>query len=476
MNLGTYIFCDSTNKVLAKGKNNGRYENEVITAPLTTAYLCFNTNDITVTSYIGEAGIDNISKLETEVEALSDAIDNIESKSGFQKVLEASGTLANGAYFLGEANYTRRNASIIFSINCESPITDIDFGFGLAGTSSCKLFKVTDTVLEEYAHNDLVNPIHSWTHRLTIGNNLYVVYDKYTYSGAITLISDAGTTASLNKSMFRIVIEDLKLSNGAPTYLKNNTGYTIDYNIKKVLRDLNQKIYLFGDSYMSIGDNARWPTYMLIWGYDKWFIDAFPGKNSESIYAAFLNDIELGNPDFAVWGLGMNDGSDTDINTPQASWLTCIQGFIAKCLEKEVTPILATIPTVPNIYNEGKNKWVRESGYRYIDFAEAVGAQADGTWIANTLASDNVHPSQKGGALLAHRVLMDFPEILVKTSEEKTIRTSGTTSERPNGYDIPVGFQYFDTTLGKPIYASAIGVTAPYNITWVDASGSNPNL
>ena len=44
----------------------------------------------------------------------------------------------------------------------------------------------------------------------------------------------------------------------------------------------------------------------------------------------------------------------------------------------------------------------------------------------------------------------------------------GTTEERPSFDNIRTGFQYFDITLGKPIW---------YNGTeWVDATGNNPDV
>lgn len=46
---------------------------------------------------------------------------------------------------------------------------------------------------------------------------------------------------------------------------------------------------------------------------------------------------------------------------------------------------------------------------------------------------------------------------------------SGATASRP--VNVPVGYQFFDTTLGKPIYASAIAFNG--TITWVDATGAD---
>lgn len=52
-----------------------------------------------------------------------------------------------------------------------------------------------------------------------------------------------------------------------------------------------------------------------------------------------------------------------------------------------------------------------------------------------------------------------------------SVLRKGTTAQRPAGNDIYVGFEYFDTDLGKTIYASAIAVSSPYTVTWVDADG-----
>ena len=48
---------------------------------------------------------------------------------------------------------------------------------------------------------------------------------------------------------------------------------------------------------------------------------------------------------------------------------------------------------------------------------------------------------------------------------------SGATSDRPSGSCIKAGFQYFDTDLGKPVYAKAISSSGS-TVTWVDASGT----
>lgn len=113
--------------------------------------------------------------------------------------------------------------------------------------------------------------------------------------------------------------------------------------------------------------------------------------------------------------MGMNDGSDTDANTPSSVWATRRDEMLSICETMGITPILATIPNVPSVLNTGKNAWVKTSGYRYIDFAAAVGAEsASSTWYNGMLSADNIHPSESGARALFARALVDFPEIMLE--------------------------------------------------------------
>lgn len=51
-----------------------------------------------------------------------------------------------------------------------------------------------------------------------------------------------------------------------------------------------------------------------------------------------------------------------------------------------------------------------------------------------------------------------------------TANIKGTTVQRPS-YVYPIGFEYFDTTLNKPVYAKEVDYTTG-NVTWVDATGT----
>ena len=178
-------------------------------------------------------------------------------------------------------------------------------------------------------------------------------------------------------------------------------------------RDIHNNIWLFGDSYFSYGTN-RWMYYLIENGYsDNCLIDGYPGESSTYSIPSLKSYIGLAKPKIIVWCVGMNDGSDDD-SAPSSTWLNAINEVLYICNQFEITPILATIPTVPSINHEKKNEWIRNSGYQYIDFAKAVGAQSDGTWFTGMLSSDNVHPTISGAMALYYQAITDCPQLLLK--------------------------------------------------------------
>ncbi len=170
-------------------------------------------------------------------------------------------------------------------------------------------------------------------------------------------------------------------------------------------------IWIYGDSYLGYGHPARWPYYLYRDGYDKVLLSGYPGMNTQRGLVDLKLSLERGTPKFILWLLGMNN-SDPSVDVPDAKWLEATEEFLAICKEKGITPILSTIPCVPDRINEAKNAWVRASGYRYIDFNRAVGADKSKEWYPGMLCPDRVHPAANGAAALYSQVLVDFPEIM----------------------------------------------------------------
>lgn len=175
--------------------------------------------------------------------------------------------------------------------------------------------------------------------------------------------------------------------------------------------DYKKPIWAFGDSYFSHYSEQRWPYYLVVRDEnDCCLLNAFPGENSFEAYDDFLENIKQGCPKFLIWCLGMNDPDQGAVNN---NWLSIINKLESFCAIHSTELILSTIPCVPSYNHTYKNAWIKASGYRYIDFAESVGAEDTGSsWITGTLSRDNVHPTAEGAKLLYARAIADVPELL----------------------------------------------------------------
>ena len=173
------------------------------------------------------------------------------------------------------------------------------------------------------------------------------------------------------------------------------------------------RIWLLGDSYLSFPDPARWLTHLYNDGYaDNLLVAGFSGMPTQRGLEEFKMAIEKRNPDYVVWCLGMNNGDNRETGAVNQDWLNATSEFLQICKERSITPILSTIPNTPKVYNKAKNEWVMASGYRYVDFNRAVGADKDENWYPGMLFTDLVHPAKLGAQALYSQVLVDFPEIM----------------------------------------------------------------
>ena len=243
----------------------------------------------------------------------------------------------------------------------------------------------------------------SFAHGLTITGYIYVTITVENGTATINIYS--------NGSEYSKEISTWYGDGNGDYFAECVTGTLTDCKLTWSSEDFRKKLWIFGDSYISFTNNARWTYYLINPGYiDNVLLSGYPGENSTYSVTALENTKEYGKPKMLVWALGMNDGSDSG-DTPSNRWTTGIAAFIAYCEENGVEPILCTIPTVPSINHEAKNNYVRNSGYRYIDFAKAVGADSEGNWYSGMLAADNVHPTSLGAKALYRRALLDCPEI-----------------------------------------------------------------
>lgn len=263
---------------------------------------------------------------------------------------------------------------------------------------------IDETYIKTYHHNGSSAVLmDTYEHGLTFSDYINVHIDlKHSTRGSVTVRTNGGEFTQSN-IYFGGCRDDVTVSGG-----QDMTNVKGSY----FLRDIYADTWIFGDSYISIGDSSRYPQHLINAGYTDYLLCGFSGAKSMYEVISFRSLIEKCSPKRICWCLGMNDGdTETAVNT---KWKAVYDEIVGVCRTKNIELILATIPNVPNIRHDYKNEIVRTSGYRYIDFAKAVNAEAVGaTWYTDMLYTDNVHPTELGAKALASRILLDVPEITV---------------------------------------------------------------
>lgn len=280
--------------------------------------------------------------------------------------------------------------------------------------SSASWIEITADEIAAYAYYSYSNPqqrplFEKQAHGIEIKDYITVNIDVAHSEGATpcVIISSAGGALKLSMNGWDGVCGDIFAKVEGMSVENCKLTWSSD--------DFSRKIWVFGDSYIGFSHPARWPYYLYRDGYDHSLITGYPGMPAQDAIADFRIIVDKGNPEFAVWCLGMNN-IDPDANTVNEAYLKATTEFIEICKERGITPILSTIPNVPERDNTAKNNWVRSLGYRYIDFARAVGSYENPEWYPDMLFTDRVHPAAKGAEALYMQVLTDFPEIMQRVN------------------------------------------------------------
>ena len=246
----------------------------------------------------------------------------------------------------------------------------------------------------------------SVSHGLTISEDLQIKIEspfKVNELGGITICSD-GIEYTLNVTAYGTDMS------GSPCLVSDGAVMT-DCAFSWIPKDIDKPIWVFGDSWVSMFD-TRWVYYMVRDGYvNSWMLNGFAGEDTDEAYDSLLNLLTIRKPEYIVWLLGMNNGdSTTAVNTV---WKTIYDKLVQLCNDYKINLILYTVPNTPTINNNFKNAIVRESGYRYIDGASAVGDDGNGNWFTGfeQSSTDHNHTSSRGARALYYRILADFPEI-----------------------------------------------------------------
>lgn len=408
---GYIVFYNTNDSVIGQSNsvdlNYSKYNETGVTftTPSTAKYLRFSgrvdyLNDGTqleegevVTSYEDYTEYLDLTELEKRVDILED---NQGLTTNYVKSKEVD-TLNDGEYITLASNMDiKKNKTKAFYASI-TIFDSLKIGHGETSYGGNYVDIDNDNVTV-YAYNNEASVVKTEAHGLTISDFISVVIDV-NINANITIFTATGS----------FTLKDVAWSgcNGS-VFAKSVGSVLTDCKYSWTISDIKEDIWIFGDSYLGLTNPARYPYHLLQMGFDKWLACGYPGGGSSAEKLSFTNLLAMAKPKYMVWCMGMNSPDNGDINT---TWLTNTQAVLSLCNERNITPILATIPSVPDRDNSYKNDYVRNSGYRYIDFEKAVGADKDRAWFDGMLSGDNVHPSELGAKALASRFIIDVPEI-----------------------------------------------------------------
>ena len=321
-------------------------------------------------------------------------------------------------------NYCRNNTVLSAIVSTKEPFEGLTIGRGGPEVYWGAWAVVTADSVSIYERDWLVEKgdydnVHfdSFAHGLDL---------KGQFSVSVVTSEPDSTGFFVLTSGFKSFKKKIHWRGGGIPYLVNDGNSPLDANLLFVRGDANRPVWFIADSYFMEYDVERWPYYMVQDGVKNWFADNLPGGGSEEFLDCFREDLKYGTPEIAVWMMGMNDYND-EPDAPNAVWLSCVKEFISLCEERGITPVIVSVPTVPERCHDRKAEWVRNSGYRYVDWTSAVGAKPwDGSeedlqclkttgkhrgWDQDYLYEDGVHPTASGAEALWLQVKKDIPEL-----------------------------------------------------------------
>ena len=344
-------------------------------------------------------------------------VDKIYSSSSFGR-MHGSDTLAVDEYLELDDCNVKKNTLLVARIIGD--IQKVTIGVGRGGDSLNPAWVVLEpTKFTAYKDNNIT--YIEYNHGLTLTQDTTIEID-HARNGATETITVKISTG-LGDIFEQVLGSTLAgWGTGRPYILNQNDSGSITVDLSYFPRDISGRIWLFGDSYLNLTSNARWPYYLVQQNMDKWLINGYPGQNALNAYDDLVSLLSLGAvPTYVVWTLGLNGHSDTGSSgnwTIAQTQKTVIDNVLTLCKQYGVTPILTAVPTALDNggtirQRTGFDEYVRGLGVRYIDFAEAVGAQEDGSWNAGLKEAAGVHPTIAGAKVLAARALLDFPEFSI---------------------------------------------------------------
>lgn len=316
------------------------------------------------------------------------------------KRLFKTGTLNSNETWSFEENNICNATVLIFSGIIDS-FSSLEIGHGKTQQEGNYVKITTDSILLYGSGGTLKN---TYNHNLTIANTLQIKLEsnnEASYDMKITLTSN-GVSYNVTMSGW--------YGDSGSIFVTSVNSKIINASFGWTCKNFNRNVYIYGDSYLGFSSSKRWPYYLIQDGYYQ-VLDGYGGRSTQNALKSFKNTLKISIPKYVFWCMGMNN---PDSNVINPNYLNATQEMLELCDKNGIIPILATIPNVvrDDKNNTIKNEWVKNSGYRYVDFASAVNANTIGSsWYSGMLDEDGLHPNASGAITLYYKVLADFPEI-----------------------------------------------------------------
>ena len=264
-------------------------------------------------------------------------------------------------------------------------------------------------------------------HSLTIKNYITVIttFDNDGVGGTILILTDGG-------SYSRGVSGNA--CNGNVEVLVSGVELT-DANAYWTSQDYSAPIWIFGASYFSLDDPARWPNYMYADDLsENTLIVGRGGLNSTGGLVELKDALQHGTPKYIIWGYGMNDGKDSADSMLETTYNNHIE-FLQICKDKGIEAIfMSSVNCTTNFHSHKIDYVLNRKGdfanydYRVISLPHAVNGYEEGSeWYSGMLHTDGIHPTALGARNFYLETLVTFPELMlggeatVKSAESKSL-------------------------------------------------------
>ena len=336
------------------------------------------------------------------------------------KGLFAEGEIAHEEKIDTELIHVSKNTLFVVQITGTIDADGVEIGVGRGEID----FNDNSTYGKSLIINDtnIVLGSNIYPHELTLGKltHVSITVVPNTVLAKIDVVNDYGDVFSKNI--------DWRNPTGKP-FVKNLMQSEVYVKLAYYLKDIDKKVWVFGDSYCGYTNYERWPYYVVQDNYDGWLLNAMGGYDANQALEDLKVLLRLTGtyPSVILWALGMNHAGDSS-GQVNSDWMAATNELIGICSANSIELVFTTIPSLPNISLHTKtalNSWIKNSGYRYVDMAKAMGdddpsGNCRGWGTDNALlnkksnGNPDVHPTARGAKMIYRQVLIDFPEIAIK--------------------------------------------------------------